>query len=65
MLKLSIVLNNHLVFVRNVVKVLNLLKMASLVVKLEEMLSHLQKKPKKIEVKRPLIKRKSSEILND
>jgi hypothetical protein len=64
MLKFNIVQNNLIIFARLVVMAMNLWKMESLVVKLEEMLSHLPKKPKKIEVKRLLIKRKSFEKLN-
>jgi hypothetical protein len=62
--RFNIVQNNLLIFAKLVVMAMNLWKMVSLVVKLEEMLSHLPKKPKKIEVKKLLIKRKSFDKLN-
>ena len=62
--RFNIVQNNLLIFARLVVMAMNLWKMVSLVVKLEEMLSHLPKKPKKIEVKKLLIKKKSFDKLN-
>jgi len=57
MLKLSIVLINHLISVRFVVMVLNLWKMEPHAVKLVQVLSHLPKKPKKLEVRKLPIKR--------
>ena len=62
--RFNIVQNNLLIFARLVVMAMNLWKMVSLVVKLEEMLTHLPKKPKKIEVKKLLIKKKSFDKLN-